>query len=141
MNRRSFLQLFGAAAAGAVLDPEMLLWRPGAKTIFLPAAKTLTTEEVIAVFKQVYGADALARLASLEIALWKNLTYARGSSNHLAPPLLIGGKRIEQSIAHGALAVRRVPGVLGYAALAADKADRAVGGNGNRIHRSVALVT
>lgn len=38
MNRRRFLSLFGAAAAGAVLDPERLLWVPGAKTIVLPPA-------------------------------------------------------------------------------------------------------
>lgn len=37
MNRRAFLGLFGASAAALVLDPEMLLWRPGAKTIFLPS--------------------------------------------------------------------------------------------------------
>lgn len=36
MNRRSFLALLSAAAAGAVLDPERLLWVPGQKTIFLP---------------------------------------------------------------------------------------------------------
>lgn len=28
MNRRHFLQLFAAAATGAVLDPERLLWMP-----------------------------------------------------------------------------------------------------------------
>lgn len=33
MNRRTFLELL---AAGFALDPERLLWRPGAKTIFLP---------------------------------------------------------------------------------------------------------
>jgi hypothetical protein len=40
MNRRGFLQLLGMGAAGAMLgvelDPERLLWVPGAKTIFLP---------------------------------------------------------------------------------------------------------
>jgi len=39
MNRRSFLQILGAAAAGAVLDPERLLWVPGQKTIILPAVQ------------------------------------------------------------------------------------------------------
>ena len=34
MNRRSFLSML---AATAVLDPERLLWVPGAKTIFIPA--------------------------------------------------------------------------------------------------------
>ena len=37
MDRRSFLKGAAAAiAAGTVLDPERLLWVPGAKTIFLP---------------------------------------------------------------------------------------------------------
>ncbi|MCR4375868.1 MAG: twin-arginine translocation signal domain-containing protein [Acidobacteria bacterium] len=43
MNRRHFLGMLAAGAAGMVLDPEMLLWRPGAKTIFLPPAKPILT--------------------------------------------------------------------------------------------------
>jgi hypothetical protein len=35
MNRRAFVQLAGAAAAAFVLDPERVLWRPGARTHFL----------------------------------------------------------------------------------------------------------
>jgi hypothetical protein len=34
MNRRGFL---GALLAGATLDPERLLWRPGAKLISIPS--------------------------------------------------------------------------------------------------------
>ncbi len=36
MNRRGFLGTFGAMAAALTLDPERLLWRPKAKTIFIP---------------------------------------------------------------------------------------------------------
>jgi hypothetical protein len=37
VNRRGFLSaLFGGAAAAATLDPERLLWVPGAKTISIP---------------------------------------------------------------------------------------------------------
>lgn len=39
MNRRGFLGLLGTAAAGLMLDPERLLWVPGAKTIFLPTKR------------------------------------------------------------------------------------------------------
>lgn len=46
MNRRAFLQLATAAAAGLVLDPERLLWVPGKKTIFLPTLRRPTTTEV-----------------------------------------------------------------------------------------------
>ena len=38
MNRRAFIGLFSAAAAGLALDPERLLWVPGAKTFFLPTS-------------------------------------------------------------------------------------------------------
>ena len=41
MNRRAFLQTLAAAVAGATLDPERLLWRPGAKSIFLPPPPSL----------------------------------------------------------------------------------------------------
>lgn len=40
MNRRSFLQLFAAAAAGAIADPEKLLWTPGKKLISIPKPRT-----------------------------------------------------------------------------------------------------
>lgn len=39
-TRRAFLQILGATAATAVFDPEFLLWKPGAKTIFIPAPST-----------------------------------------------------------------------------------------------------
>lgn len=38
MQRRGFLGLLGAFAAGAALDPERALWVRGAKTISVPAA-------------------------------------------------------------------------------------------------------
>lgn len=43
MNRRGFLGLIGAAVAGSVLDPEKLLWKPGAKVISIP---TLVVPEI-----------------------------------------------------------------------------------------------
>ena len=36
MNRRAFLALCSAGAAGMAVDPERLLWVAGAKTIMLP---------------------------------------------------------------------------------------------------------
>jgi hypothetical protein len=36
MNRRGFLSFLGAAAGTAVLDPERMLWVPGAKLISIP---------------------------------------------------------------------------------------------------------
>jgi hypothetical protein len=43
MQRRAFLQTLAAAAAGLAIDPEQFLWRPGAKTIFLPPTPVITT--------------------------------------------------------------------------------------------------
>jgi hypothetical protein len=37
MNRRSFLSLFGVTAAAIAADPELALWRPGAKLISIPS--------------------------------------------------------------------------------------------------------
>jgi hypothetical protein len=44
VQRRGFLKLFGAASVATVagvvvLDPEALLWRPGARLISIPAAQ------------------------------------------------------------------------------------------------------
>jgi len=36
MDRRGFLQRAMAVAASLAVDPEQLLWRPEAKTIFIP---------------------------------------------------------------------------------------------------------
>jgi hypothetical protein len=44
MNRRTFLGVSAAAAAAMVLDPERLLWVPGAKTFFLPSQQIVTAE-------------------------------------------------------------------------------------------------
>src|SRR5436309_10161427 len=38
MNRRGFLGMLGAAIAGAAYDPELALWVPGKKKIFIPPA-------------------------------------------------------------------------------------------------------
>jgi hypothetical protein len=39
VNRRRFLSLFATGTAAMALDPELALWKPSAKTIFLPPAK------------------------------------------------------------------------------------------------------
>jgi hypothetical protein len=41
MHRRTFLALGTAAFAGMTLDPERLLWVPGATTFFLPPVRTV----------------------------------------------------------------------------------------------------
>lgn len=38
LNRRGFLAGLAGLVGGAVLDPEKLLWVPGAKTVFIPAS-------------------------------------------------------------------------------------------------------
>lgn len=39
LSRRGFLNTLAAALAGAVSDPERLLWTPGERTIILPPAQ------------------------------------------------------------------------------------------------------
>lgn len=46
MNRRTFLGLAAAASAALALDPERLLWVPGAKTIFLPPERSVVLAEI-----------------------------------------------------------------------------------------------
>jgi len=46
VNRRAFLALAAASAAGFALDPERALWVPGAKTIFLPPERTVVAAGV-----------------------------------------------------------------------------------------------
>ncbi len=36
-NRRQFLKALGISSTALVLDPELLLWVPGQKKIFLPS--------------------------------------------------------------------------------------------------------
>lgn len=47
-DRRGFLKALAAATAaaavGSFVDPEFLVWRPGARTIFLPDAKVSVPE-------------------------------------------------------------------------------------------------
>ena len=48
MNRRAFLRTLSGSTVALVLDPERLLWVPGARTIFLPPPKRyLTADEII----------------------------------------------------------------------------------------------
>ena len=50
MDRRTFLRRVttgaAAAVAGSMLDPERLLWVPGAKTIFLPNPTIVTAKTI-----------------------------------------------------------------------------------------------
>jgi hypothetical protein len=39
VHRRNFLTALGLGAAGLVLDPELLTWRKGARSFFLPSLK------------------------------------------------------------------------------------------------------
>ena len=48
-DRRNFLKLVGAGLAGAALDPDRLLWRPGAKTISIPPAPKIVAPEGISI--------------------------------------------------------------------------------------------
>lgn len=65
MNRRGFLSALGAFAATAVLDPEFLLWKPGAKTIFIPHVFTLPQDELLHLQAAYYNQVALDQLKKM----------------------------------------------------------------------------
>jgi hypothetical protein len=77
MNRRNFL---GALLAGAILDPERLLWRPGAKLISIPRPPALafTKEEFWSALNFYYGDQWPAEVrAHREAAGRPSLTWNR----------------------------------------------------------------
>lgn len=61
IDRRSFLRILAGTAAGVVLDPELALWVPGSKKIFLPSGPAIysgrlftSTMEIDLILKQFY---------------------------------------------------------------------------------------
>lgn len=84
ISRRGFLGGVTAAAAGFALDPELALWKPGAKTFFLPpaiperfASMQDFTNEALRELKRALGAGILSRrrYAHVEgLALRKGVT-------------------------------------------------------------------
>jgi len=90
MNRRAFLQVLAATAAGAVLDPELLLWVPGQKTIFLPP---VVTPAAPIVFDSISIASTMFQLGDhIEIA---GRIYTVTSTFRDVPRLQIQGEADE----------------------------------------------
>ena len=59
ISRRGFAATLAAALAGAVLDPERLLWVPGQKTIFVPTGKVFVPDlPKIVGYSLTFGPDA-----------------------------------------------------------------------------------
>lgn len=57
MNRRDFIKTIRhatlAAASMSVLDPEFFLWKPGARTFYLPTPKAVSLAPVIAEIEMI----------------------------------------------------------------------------------------
>jgi hypothetical protein len=48
VNRRGFLEAAALAVAGLAIDPERLIWTPGAKTIIIPLqSQYITATEIV----------------------------------------------------------------------------------------------
>lgn len=72
MNRREFLALGSAATAAMVLDPERLLWVPGARTFFLPSQQIVTADtltEAVRLGFHAHVPDGHGGWAQMEIHL------------------------------------------------------------------------
>lgn len=85
MNRRHFLSVFAAAAAVAAVDPERLLWTPGAKTIIdlgstkqiVPVTDDELLDQMVFVKEAVSEAEFKARfLSTPDQAKWVPLRRA-----------------------------------------------------------------
>ena len=59
VTRRSFIGLSAAALAAFTLDPDRLLWRPGAKTFFLPVVTARPTGPLFWYVNRARGGDGL----------------------------------------------------------------------------------
>lgn len=59
MNRRAFLASLGIGAAAIALDPELLLWKPGARSIFLPTPAPSLVTSVGLTIGDVFTIDGL----------------------------------------------------------------------------------
>jgi hypothetical protein len=73
MNRRAFFSSIAAIAATATLDPEKLLWRPGAKLISIPREPASQMVSVRAIhravseeYARVFASFEESQLAHLE---------------------------------------------------------------------------
>lgn len=75
MDRRAFVKTFGVALAAFGLDPDRLLWVPGAKTIFIPEQ----TGEIVA-----YDESWLADLSMINLVTYR---YLRSEGIHMAHPI------------------------------------------------------
>jgi hypothetical protein len=89
MNRRGFLASLTGLLATASLDPERLLWVPGAKTIFIPPvmAPELSLDEI----NQLTLKYLVPGIAD---AMWSKSALM----DHLIQSRIEGGRFIEETI-------------------------------------------
>lgn len=91
IGRRGFLTTLAGATAGFVLDPERLLWKPGAKTIFLPPAKATTITLAEPFFKPgdiftISGCYNMAGTKVLQEFVWTGVTAESKAITGLTGP-------------------------------------------------------
>lgn len=105
LTRRGFFSTGALLAAGLVLDPERLLWRSGAKTIFLPSPPSLVTPVFlrrgdIFTIAGVHSVNPRTRVDTgwlQQFVVTDDVPSGRSVQNVIYPPLLSIG--IYQNIA------------------------------------------
>jgi hypothetical protein len=81
LSRRGFIGALSAAVAGAIYDPELLLWKPGAKTIFLPPVRQLKVFTVVdVVTSDATWLSACAELDRMDIPKDVGMWFRRGDT-------------------------------------------------------------
>lgn len=105
MNRRQFLGLGTATAAAMMLDPERLLWVPGAKTFFLPSTEIVTAHTMAEALRAGLVAvvpDGHGGWCEMEIALTGDgLSLVERMKREERAVVAMGGHVITRNTWHG----------------------------------------
>jgi hypothetical protein len=101
MNRRQFLALGTAATAAMVLDPERLLWVPGARTFFIPdktvvEAKTMEQALVRGLVAMVPNGHGGWCEVEVQLRAGMGMTLDERFRRELATIAAMGGRVVER---------------------------------------------
>ena len=116
VTRRSFIGLSAAALAAFTLDPDRLLWRPGAKTFFLPSATVRPAGHLFWYVNSTHGGGAGVTPDAAMSSLAEALYAARSGDT-----IVISPNHVEMMRREGPIVIRQSHlNILGAAAIRAE---------------------